>query len=109
WRRVGVDHDTAAGAVATSRAGGGQMGSARSPRATALLITAEGGGSHRARARRGTAALQRLADETGWRMAVSPLPPGTSQWHTIEPRMCCHITAHWRGQPLLRRAGIVRL
>jgi len=63
--RVGVDHETAVFAGATSRAWGCQMGSAMYPRAKELRITAAGGGSNRARARRWQAALQRLAEETG--------------------------------------------
>jgi hypothetical protein len=109
WVSVGVDHDTAACAVATIRAWWGQMGSALSPRAQELLITADGGGSHSARARLWKAELQRLADETGRRMAVSHLPPGTRKWNKIAHRMFCHITAHWRGQPLLSREVIVSL
>ena len=109
WVSVGGDHDTAAFAVATLRAWWRQMGSALYPRAKARLITAAGGGSNRARARRWKAELQRLADETGLRMAVSHLPPGTSKWNKIEHRMFCHITANWRGQPLLSREVIVSL
>ena len=109
WVSVGVDHDTAACAVATIRAWWGQMGAAMSPRAKELLITADGGGSHRARARLWKAALQRRADATGRRMAVSHLPPGTSKWHKIAHRMFCHSTANWRGQPRLSREVIVSL
>ena len=79
------------------------------PRAKELLITADGGGSNSARARLWKAELQRLADETGLRIAVSHLPPGTSKWNKIEHRMFCHITANWRGQPLLSREVIVSL
>lgn len=109
WVSVGVDHDTAACAVATIRAWWGQRGSAMYPRAQELLITADGGGSNSARARLWKAELQRLADETGRRMAVSHLPPGTRKWNKIEHRMFCHITANWRGQPLLSREVIVSL
>jgi hypothetical protein len=109
WVSVGVDHDTAAFAVATIRAWWCQMGSAMYPRAKELLITADGGGSNSARARLWKAELQRLADATGLRMVVSHLPPGTSKWNKIEHRMFCHITANWRGQPLLSREVIVSL
>jgi Rhodopirellula transposase DDE domain len=109
WVSVGVDHDTAAFAVATIRAWWREMGSAMYPRAKELLITADGGGSNSARARLWKAELPRLADETGRRMAVSHLPPGTSTWNKIEHRMFCHITANWRGQPLLSREVIVSL
>jgi Rhodopirellula transposase DDE domain len=106
---VGVDHDTAACAGATIRAWWRQMGAALYPRAKELLITADGGGSNRIRARLWQVELPRLADETGLRIAVSHLPPGTSQWNQSEHRMCCHITAHWRGPPLLSREVIVSL
>ena len=109
WVSVGVDHATAAFAVAMIRAWWRKMGSAMYPRATELLITADGGGSNSARARLWKAELQRLADETGLRMAVSHLPPGTSKWNKIEHRMFCHITANWRGRPLLSREVIVSL
>ncbi len=109
WVSVGVDHDTAAFAVAPIRAWWRQRGAVMYPRAKALLLTAEGGGSQSARARLWKAELQRLADATGLRMAVSHLPPGTSKWHKIEHRMFGHITAHWRGQPLLSREVIVSL
>ena len=109
WVSVGVDHDTAAFAVATIRAWWRQMGSAMYPRAQELLITADGGGSNSARARLWKGELQRLAAETGLRIAVSHLPPGTSKWNKIEHRMFCHITANWRGQPLLSREVIVSL
>lgn len=109
WVSVGVDHDTAAFAVATIRAWWRQMGTAMYPRAKELLITADGGGSNSARARLWKAELQRRADETGLRMAVSHLPPGTSKWHKIEHRMFCHITANCRGKPLLSREVVVRL
>ena len=63
----------------------------------------------RARARLGKAERQRLADETGLCVAGRHLPPGTSQWNKSEHRMVCHITANWRGQPLLSREVIVSL
>ena len=109
WVSVGVDHDTAAFAVATIRAWWRQMGSAMYPRAKELRITADGGGSNSARARLWQAELQRLADETGLRLAVSHLPPGTSKWNKSEHRMFCHITANWCGRPLLSREVIVSL
>jgi Rhodopirellula transposase DDE domain len=42
-------------------------------------------------------------------VCVSHLPPGTRQWHTIEPRMCCHIPANWRGKPLESLEVVVSL
>ena len=36
-------------------------------------------------------------------------PPGTSKWNKIEHRMFCHITANWRGRPLISREVVVNL
>jgi hypothetical protein len=42
-------------------------------------------------------------------LQVRHLPPGTSKWNKIEPRMFCHITQNWRGKPLESLAVIVDL
>jgi len=109
WVSVGVDHDTPAFAVATMRAWWLQMGTAMYPKAKALLITADSGGSNSARARLWKRELQGFADDSGLRVSVSHLPPGPSKWNKIEHRMCCHITATWRGQPLESREIMVSL
>src|SRR4029453_470914 len=109
WVSVGVDHDTPAFAVATIRAWWLHMGATMYPQATELLITADSGGSNSARARLWKRELQRFAEESGLRVSVSHLPPGTSKWNKIEHRMFCHITANWRGQPLESREVIVSL
>jgi Rhodopirellula transposase DDE domain len=104
-----VDPDTPALAVATIRAGWLQLGSPMYPQAQELLITADSGGRHSTRARLWTLALQRFSDESGLRVCVSHLPPGPSPWHKIEHRMCCHITANWRGKPLESLEVVVSL
>jgi hypothetical protein len=109
WVSVGVDHDTPAFAVATIRAWWFQMGSAMYPQARELLITADSGGSNSTRARLWKRELQRFADDSGLRVWVSHLPPGTSQWNRIEHRMFCPITANWRGKPLESREVVVSL
>jgi len=107
WVSVGGDHDTAECAVETVRRWWRQMGRQTSPRATRLLITADGGGSNGSRGRLWTVARQRVAHETGRRSSVGHLPPGTRQWHTIAHRMCCHMTEHWRGRPWVSREVVV--
>jgi transposase len=100
WVSVGVDHDTARFAVEALRRWWREMGSATYPEATELLVTADGGGSNGSRNRLWKVALQGLADETGLRISVCHLPPGTSKWNKIEHRLFCHITQNWRGRPL---------
>jgi hypothetical protein len=109
WVSVGIDHDTAEFAVETVRQWWRQMGAGTYPEATQLLIIADGGGSNGVRTRLWKAELQRWADETGLRIAVCHLPPGTSKWNKIEHRMFAYITQNWRGRPLISHEVIVNL
>ena len=109
WVSVGVDHDTAEFAVATIRRWWRSMGSQTYPHARRLLITADSGGSNGARLRLWKLELQRLADETGLRIAVCHFPPGTSKWNKIEHRLFSFITQNWRGKPLTSLQVIVNL
>jgi hypothetical protein len=109
WVSVGVDHDTAAFAVATIRRWWRELGRQHYPRATSLLITAASGGSNGSRLRLWKWELQRLATQTGLVISVCHLPPGTSKWNQIEHRLFSFISQNWRGQPLLTHAAIVSL
>ena len=73
------------------------------------MITADCGGSNGNRVRLWKHELQRLATETGLKIEVCHLPPGTSKWNKIEHKMFCHITQNWRGKPLESLAMIVDL
>ena len=109
WVGVGIDHDTAAFAVATIRQWWQTMGHPLYPQATALLVTADGGGSNGSRTRLWKLELQQLADELGITIHVCHFPPGTSKWNKIEHRMFCHISQNWRGRPLTSREVVVNL
>jgi hypothetical protein len=109
WVSVGIDHDTATFAVQTIRRWWSQMGRPRYPRARALLITADCGGSNGARVRLWKWELQRLADQTDLAITVCHFPPGTSKWNTIEHRLFAYISTNWRGRPLISLAVIVSL
>jgi transposase len=109
WVSVGIDHDTAAFAVATVRRWWHVMGQEKYPHAQRLLITADGGGSNGSRLRLWKLELQTLADETGLSIAVSHFPPGTSKWNKIEHRLFSFISKNWRGQPLTSLQVIVSL
>ena len=109
WVSVGADRDTAAFAVESIRRWWNSMGRPIYPRATRLLITADSGGSNGARVRLWKVELQKLADETGLRIAVSHLPPGTSKWNKIEHRLFSFISQNWRGKPLISHEVIVNL
>ncbi|MDP1609522.1 MAG: ISAzo13 family transposase [Sulfuritalea sp.] len=109
WVSVGTDHDTSEFAVESIRRWWNNMGRARYPDATELLITADGGGSNGYRVRLWKVALQRFANETGLRISVCHFPPGTSKWNKIEHRMFSYISMNWRGKPLVSHEVIVNL
>lgn len=109
WVSVGVDHDTAEFAVESIRRWWRSMGQQTYPKATSLLITADGGGSNGSRVRLWKLELQKFADETGLRIAVCHFPPGTSKWNKIEHRLFSRITQNWRGKPLISLEVIVSL
>ena len=83
---VGRGHDTPAFAVASIRQWWTMMGRRAYPQATALLITADAGGSNGYRSRAWKTELQRLADDLQLCLQVSHFPPGTSKWNKIEHR-----------------------
>ena len=109
WVSVGIDHDTAEFAVSTIRQWWRRMGQPQYKGATALYVTADGGGSNGARNRLWKSELQRLADDTGLTIHVSHLPPGTSKWNKIEHRLFGQITTNWRGKPLVTLEAVVAL
>ena len=75
WVSVGIDHDTAEFACASIQRWWNEMGAARFPRATKLLITADGGGSNSSRNRLWKKSLQlsggRTRDDVE-RLSLSP-------------------------------------
>jgi len=109
WVNVGIDHDTAAFAVASIRRWWQLLGQPRYPGAQRVLITADGGGSNGSRVRLWKIELQKLADESGLAISVCHLPPGTSKWNKIEQRLFSYISPNWRGKPLISHAVIVNL
>jgi transposase len=109
WMNVGISRDTAEFAVESIRRWWKRMGQPRYPRAIALLITADGGGSNGYRIRLWKRELQQLANELGLRIRVCHFPPGTSKWNKIEHRMFSFVTKNWRGRPLDSLATIVNL
>ena len=109
WVSVGIDHDTARFAAASIGRWWQEMGCARFPRASELMITADGGGSNSSRNRLWKVALQDLANDLGLALRVCHFPPGTSKWNKIEHRLFCFITQNWRGRPLTSYQTLVNL
>lgn len=106
---VGTDHDTAKFAVASIRGWWRHEGQELYPKATRLLITADGGGSNGYRLRLWKVELQCLADQTGLVIEVCHFPPGTSKWNKVEHRLFSFISSNWRGEPLRDYETIVQL
>ncbi|HEY3936273.1 MAG TPA: ISAzo13 family transposase [Bryobacteraceae bacterium] len=109
WVSVGMDHDTAEFAVEAIRRWWRSMGRQAYPRSSRLLITADAGGSNGSRLRLWKVELQKLANETGMRIAVCHFPPGTSKWNKIEHRLFSYISQNWRGKPLISFQTVVSL
>lgn len=109
WVSVGTDHDTASFAVETIRRWWHTMGKPRYPKASKLMITADGGGSNGNRVRLWKLELQQLADELHMPIHVAHLPPGTSKWNKIEHRLFSYISMNWRGQPLISHEVMINL
>jgi len=78
WVNLGISHDTAVFSVESIRRWWYELGAARYPTVTRLLITADCGGSNGVRLRLWKRELQVLADELGITISVCHLPPGTS-------------------------------
>ena len=79
------------------------------PKAEALFVTADCGGSNGSRARLWKWELQRFADAMGLAVTVCHFPPGTSKWNKIEHRLFSFISANWRGRPLTTISVIINL
>jgi hypothetical protein len=109
WVSVGINHDTAQFAVESIRRWWHHIGQVCYPKAQAVLITADGGGSNASRSRLWKVELQKLADDIGLAIYVRHFPPGASKWNKIEHQMFCHITQNWRGRPLINHEVIVNL
>jgi hypothetical protein len=109
WVSVGISGDTAEFSVNSLRYWWNEMGKDLHRDATALLVTADCGGSNGYRLRLWKWELQILADELQMPITVCHLPPGTSKWNKIEHKLFSAITRNWRAVPLEDYATIVRL
>jgi Rhodopirellula transposase DDE domain len=109
WVSVGIDADTGAFAVESIRRWWYRLGKPRYPNAKCLTITADCGGSNGPQVRLWKRELQRFANETGLKITLTHLPPGTSKWNKIEHRLFAFITMNWRGKPLVSHQVILQL
>ena len=109
WVNVGKDHNTAAFAVNSISDWWKYMGAELYPKASELLICADGGGSNSITSRLWKADLQNFANATGLAVTVCHFPPGTSKWNKIEHRLFSFISMQWKGKPLTSYDVVVKL
>lgn len=106
---VGIDHNTAAFAVASIRQYWEQDGQGAYPDPQAMLLLADGGGSNAANSRLWKVALQQFANTSGLSVQVCHYPPGTSKWNAIEHQLFSFISINWRAKPLIGYAFMLEL
>lgn len=106
---VGIDHDTASFAVESIRRWWNKYGKVVYPKATGLLMTADGGGSNGVRNRLFKKELQQLANEIKIPVTLCHYPPATSKWNVIEHQLFSFISINWRAKPLTSLAVILEL
>ena len=109
WVNVGTHSDTAEFAVESIRYWWKEMGRSRYPKAKALLICADAGGSNGYRSHLWKAELQKFSNREGFKITVCHFPPGTSKWNKIEHKLFSFISMNWRGRPLTSYRTIVQL
>lgn len=97
---LGISSDTAVFAGKSILKWWDEEGCNNYPKATKLLITADGGGSNGRRVRLWKVILQELANTLKLPISVCHYPPGTSKWNKIEHRLFSYISSNWRGEPL---------
>lgn len=105
---VGVSHETAEFAVNVIRRWWQTEGQTAYPKATEMLIQADGGGANAANSWLWKWELQRLADETGLTITVTHYPTSASKWNLIEHRLFNHISANWAGEPLVSYETVLK-
>jgi hypothetical protein len=109
WVSVGTDHDTASFAVNAIRRWWRTMGKKRYPRATRLMISADGGGSNGYRVRLWKVELQKLVDEA--QVPDYGLPPA-ARYQQMEQNRAPPIFVHHHQlarKPLRSYRTIVQL
>jgi hypothetical protein len=99
---LGTSKDTSQFAVDSISTWWTRAGSNHYPRAKALLILADCGGSNGYRTKLWKRQLQNaFCNRFGIKVKVCHYPPGSSKWNPIEHRMFCFISNNWAAQPLV--------
>lgn len=94
---IGVSKDTSEFACDSIRFWWKSYGKIQYPKATSILIMADGGGSNSCRHYIFKEDLQKLVDEIGIEIRIAHYPPYTSKWNPVEHRVFPHITRSLKG------------
>jgi hypothetical protein len=104
---VGMSHNTSEFAVSSICKWWEAEGRVVYPKATELLILADGGGGNGCRSKSWRWNLQeKVCNPYGLAVTVGHYPPGCSKWNPVEHRLFSQITNNWAGKPL-RSLGIM--
>lgn len=95
--QLGTSHDTSEFACDSFRHWWYTYGCHHYPKATAILVLCDGGGSNSSRHYLFKQALQRLADEIGVEIRIAHYPPYCSKYNPIEHRFFPHVSRACQG------------
>jgi hypothetical protein len=95
--QLGTSHDTSEFAADSLRLWWYTYGCILYPKASAILILCDGGGSNDSRHFLFKEDLQKLADEIGIPIRIAHYPPYTSKYNPIEHRLFPHVTRACQG------------
>jgi len=95
--QLGTSHDTSEFAADSFRLWWTTYGRHLYPKATAILVLCDGGGSNSTRQHLFKQDLQALADELGLEIRIAHYPPYCSKYNPIEHRLFPHVTRACQG------------
>jgi hypothetical protein len=98
---VGISHNTAEFAVNCLVTWWNNEGRESYPRATEILILADGGGGNGYNLRAWKKDIQdKLCNPTGLSVTITHYPTGCSKWNPVEYKLFSQISLNWAGKPL---------
>lgn len=97
WIHVGLSHDTTEFACDSLRLFWKSDGPRLYPKASAILLLCDGGGSNSCQKHGFKEDLQRLVNELGMAIRVAHYPAYCSKFNPIERRLFCHVSKACQG------------
>jgi hypothetical protein len=97
YMTLGMSHDTSEFCCDCLKNWWETYGKHHYPKASSLLVLADGGGSNSSRHYIFKEDLQKLANDIGIEIRVAHYPPYTSKYNPIEHKLFCHVTRACAG------------